>query len=229
MKFSIAYIIILFAALSGCSSMHSPSYRTTQPKNPKQSTNYLDTSIELSLNKENKNNTRQNFQQNKLASRFQDTSVIELPALIASRDTNSLEITEVKIANFHQTAIAMFESALQEFDNQQFTECCTKFNTIAETFLPTDSLFFEAKFYESECKIVDNKVVDAKLLLEALYGDPDIPKSVLERVIVRLGQIQCLLKNPSEAKHYFDELKNKYPNSIYLKVANCNAISQPTK
>ena len=227
MKFAIAYIIVLFAALSGCSSMHSPSYRTPQPKDDNQSFNKLDTSVEISDN--NENNAEPNFQNHKTTSRFQDTSVIELPTLIASRDTNSIEVKEVQVANSHQTAIALFESALQEFDNQQFTECCSKFNTIAETFLPTDSLFFEAKFYECECKIVDNKVVDAKLLLEALYGDPDIPKNVLERVIVRLGQIQCLLKNPADAKHYFDELKNKYPNSIYLKVANCDAISQPTK
>lgn len=225
MKFSIVYIIVLFAALLGCSSMHSPSYRTIQSKNPNQSFNYSDTSIEFSENKENNNG--QNLQHTKLVSRFQDTNKIDLPTLVASRDTNSTEINEVQVANTQETAIAMFESALQEFDNQQFTECCTKFNSIAGTFLPTDSLYFEAKFYESECKIVDNKVVDAKLLLEALYGDPDIPKSVLERVIVRLGQIQCLLKNPGEAKRYFEELKVKYPNSIYLKVANCDAISQP--
>jgi len=226
MKFQFAYIIFAFAMLSSCSSMHAPAYKTSLPKNASQSINN-DTSIKLQNSNDIKNDQFANQQIN--SARFKDTNIIELPVLIASRDPNAIQMNDIQIENSRQTAIGIFDTALQEFDNQKFKECCGKFSSIAETFLPTDSLYFEAKFYECECKIVNSKVIDAKLTLEALYIDPDIPLSVMERVIVRLGQINCLLKNTEEANKYFGELKAKYPNSIYLKVANCDAIHQSSK
>ncbi|HPD33443.1 MAG TPA: hypothetical protein P5545_07795 [Bacteroidota bacterium] len=226
MNFRFAYIILAFATLSGCSSMHAPTYKTTLPKNTIQFTNN-DTSINLPNSKDNKQAQFANPKKN--TSRFKDTNMIDLPVLIASRDPNAIQMNDTQAEHSRQIAIAIFETALQEFDNQKFQECCGKFSSIAETFLPTDSLYFEAKFYECECKIVNNKVIDAKLTLEALYIDHNIPASVMERVIVRLGQIDCLLKNTQEANKYFAELKAKFPNSIYLKVANCNAIHQSTK
>ena len=229
MNFRILYIILIINAFSGCSSMHAPTYKTTLPKNTNQTLDKIDTSSDLLTDADNLQSPQSHRQQSKLKYRFQDTNLIELPALIAVQDTSNMEINQVQIANSHQTAIDMFDNALQEFDNQNFTQCCSKFNAIAETFLATDSLYFEAKFYECECKIVENKVIDAKLLLEALYSDPHIPARVMERVIVRLGQIHCLLKNPQEANKYFIELKTNYPNSIYQKVANCEAIAQPSK
>jgi len=229
MKLKSVYIALFMMFLMGCSSMHSPSYKTSHPRNNDNLMYKTDTSKDLINNPNNNKDFISTSNQNKSKTRFQDTNVVDLPILVASRDTNMNVSNGTEIVSTRQSAIDMFDTALQDFDKQNFKECCSKFNTIAETFLPTDSLYFEAKFYESECKIVDNKVVDAKFILESLYSDANTPSCVRERVTVRLGQIQCLFDNIEEAKKYFAELKAKYPKSIYLKVANCNSITQPSK
>lgn len=116
-----------------------------------------------------------------------------------------------------------FEAALRQFDNGEYDNACMEFRSVAETLPPGDSLAYEARFMEAECSIVDNKLVIALSTLLSLSLDAATPAPVLEKTLVRKGQVQCLLNELESAEETFRQFRSRFPDSPYLPLANCNA------
>jgi len=209
----------LVIALIGCGSVGTPTkYNKSKPTKVKIK---QDTVITENNNKKFKNTYTEN-------SRFLDTNIIQLPTIMAMEKPKK-ETAKAKDnqgnSNADYEMELLFNEAIKEFDNEDYQSSCPKFQSIVGTYLSTDSIYYEAKYYSNECLIVQNQINAAKLGLEKMYSDSKTPSEILERVIVRLGQINCLLKKDNIAQKYFDELKNRFPQSIYLKVASCEYIN----
>ncbi len=141
--------------------------------------------------------------------RFEDTTVIELqtPGKAPSK-------------SFEE----QFETAVKQFDNEMYEQSCSKFRQFSNTLNKDDSLYFESKFYMSECLIMNNEIKAAEALLSNLINEQQTPGEVLQKSIVRLGQVYCVTDRKPEAEKLFNRLAREYPNSIYLRVANCNSF-----
>lgn len=116
-----------------------------------------------------------------------------------------------------------FESALLQFDNSDYDNACMQFRSIAETLPSDDSLAYEARFMEAECSVVNNKLLIALSTLISLSLDVKTPTPVLEKALIRKGQVQCLLNEFDSATETFRQFQTRFPNSAYLPLANCNA------
>lgn len=116
-----------------------------------------------------------------------------------------------------------FEAALLQFDNSDYDNACSQFRSIAETLPPGDSLAYEARFMEAECSVVNNKLLIALSTLISLSLDVKTPTPVLEKTLIRKGQVQCLLKEFDSAAETFRQFQTRFPDSPYLPLANCEA------
>lgn len=153
--------------------------------------------------------------------RFEDTTKIEMEPIYAlkyqqsSSDKSKINPIESEL-----------ESANQLLEKGESEKARQKFAILASTLPNGDSLYYEAKFGEIECLIAQNNIVKAKELLLELNNDKNITSEPEEKTLVRLGQIECIQNNSTMAEIYFNKLKNKYPRSIYIKVANCNFLKK---
>ena len=141
--------------------------------------------------------------------RFSDTTLIMLPTITAER-SNSLSDD--------------FDIAVRMFDDEKYDEACPKLKTYAETLTQGDSLYYEARFFYSECLLQQNKIAEGKSILMQIENDPMLTDIVNERVLVRLGQIYCVEKDQQKAEDYFKLLRNTYPESIYIPLADCDVV-----
>ncbi|MBX3042314.1 MAG: hypothetical protein KIT33_08755 [Candidatus Kapabacteria bacterium] len=151
------------------------------------------------------------------APRFVDTTFIKMPDVVPSK------------ANYSNDLNNLFEEALKDFDAGNFSSAKQKFINIKNTVDNGDELYYESDFYIVECIISENKFDDAEKLLETMLVDKGLPDNILERVLVRLGQINCARNDKKEAAKYFTRLGDINPNSIYLKVANCDFLNGGSK
>lgn len=138
-------------------------------------------------------------------------------------DTTMIVLDDVKIKQ-HEDIKGAFTQTVNEFKAGLYETSCEKFSIFAGTLAQGDSLLYEAIFYDCECKILDDNIIDAKIILSELLSDKDITDRVMQKVLVRLGQIECVSGNSEKANEYFNELKVKYPNSKYIKLANCESV-----
>lgn len=138
-------------------------------------------------------------------------------------DTTYLALQDVKIQKKEDIS-KMFSDAVNNFKKGNYEQACPEFDLFASTFAPGDSLYYEAVFYDCECKILNNNIIDAKIILKELLNDKYITARVDQKVLVRLGQIECVSDNESKANEYFRILKEKYPDSKYIRLANCNSV-----
>lgn len=144
-------------------------------------------------------------------------------------DTTLVVLEPVRLKAYASTEEVLtgseFDKALRNFDNGNYDKACEKFEALAETYNQKDSLWFESNFYLAECMITNNQLLEAEQLLQKLLVNPAAPQSVTEMLLVRIGQIKCVLGFEKEAKTYFNKLESKFPNSIYLELANCNSVN----
>ncbi|MFP4528992.1 MAG: tetratricopeptide repeat protein [Candidatus Kapaibacterium sp.] len=119
-----------------------------------------------------------------------------------------------------------FREAVEKFDNEEYGLACKDFEQFARALPPGDSLYFEARFYWSECRIIYNEIAIARDILSEIIEDDRCPDSVTEKALVRLGQIFCVLGYESRAEGYFDRLRKEFPASIYIPLANCESVVQ---
>lgn len=142
-----------------------------------------------------------------------DTVYIKLPPLYLNEGKD----------NKARSLNAELDSAIYDFNNGKIDKACDKFSILQETLKENDSLYNETIFYSSECLIVHNEYKLANRLLNQLMNSK-LSDNLKERVLLRQGHILCALGDESTAQWYFDKLESEYPNSIYLKLANCNSL-----
>lgn len=157
----------------------------------------------------------------KIKVRFEDTTKIEMEPIYALKPNQ--EISKKKSNNPIEKEIELTNQLLEKGEVEIARE---KFSVLASTLPYGDSLYYEAKFGEVECLIAQRNITQAKKLLQELSKDKGINAVTEEKTLVRLGQIECIQNNSQAANNYFNQLKNKYPRSIYLKVANCNFLKK---
>ncbi|MDX9790979.1 MAG: hypothetical protein RBT61_09145 [Candidatus Kapabacteria bacterium] len=148
--------------------------------------------------------------------RFTDTTIIRLPDVLPVKLQVSDELKQ------------LFDSAVEDMDAQRFDSAMKKLTGIKSSLNTDDSLYYESEFYLIECIISMNHLDEALIRLESLLAEQP-NDSILERVLVRLGQIHCAKSNQRKAAMYFTRLADTNPNSIYLKVANCDFLNKSSQ
>ncbi len=142
--------------------------------------------------------------------RFSDTTVIYL-----SEDSKFM--ADGSSSPFQN----MYLQAVNFFNTQDFNSACNLFKNIVEKYQEKDDIYYDSGFYTAECLILANDLETAEKMLINILDASSVSSAILEKVIVRLGHVYCLQGKESIAQRYFTRLKNEYPNSEYLKVANC--------
>ena len=120
--------------------------------------------------------------------------------------------------------VMQFDKASDNFEKGNYDEACEQIDMFTQTFAKGDSLQYESLFLKSECLIDKEEIEKAERILYNLYTTKYLPSSIMEKVLVRLGQVYCVEDRKKDAEKLFNKLKNKYPNSIYLPLANCEAV-----
>jgi|GEM_PF-3307032 len=147
--------------------------------------------------------------------RFSDTTFIDL----GSAMPNSFDESILSKLDMKQS----YENALELFDMEKYDEAERKFRYVVETTLPKEIECQESMFHIAECKIGKmnyKEALDELIVLEAL----DVDDIIMEKVLVRIGQIHCVRNNVNEAEMYFNKLREFNPESIYLNVADCKKL-----
>lgn len=120
----------------------------------------------------------------------------------------------------------LLETAITQIENGNIDNGCAKIREFLSSSPPPDSLYFEAKFYEAECAIQNNKLNAALDLLLQLQKDHRIPNLLWQKTTVRIGQVYCVLNNRGRAQYYFQLVLSRFPDSPYRAVATCDAVLQ---
>lgn len=115
--------------------------------------------------------------------------------------------------------------AFIDFDNGKMS-ACDVIEDFAEDLPDNDSLRCETLYYLSECSISKKEFGKSISVLTDLIKKSDMPKSIHERALLRLGQVQCISGNSSNAAKTFDKFKKEFPKSEYLKLADCETIKK---
>ncbi len=204
-KYYLILLVILSLLIASCSAMRSPNTTAKSPKNKKerQSKSPKNNSSEQS---DNSLNEFESFE------RFKDTLTVVLPPVLS---------------NAHKSDInSDLDEIVAEFEEGNYESACEKISVYAGIFEVGDSLYYEAKYYEAECFVMNGKAKDAISIYRELLADNKLTISVRERAIIRLGQLYCFTNDKSTAEFMFARLKREFPNSMYIKIANCESINQ---
>jgi len=118
-----------------------------------------------------------------------------------------------------------FERAIADFDKENYNKAMQQFSFFKETLMPSDSLYYESMFFMSECQISMGNYSSAEEILTILLETENFENKTNEKSLLRMGQIKCATNDERKANSLFKEFKNKYPKSIYLKLANCNSLT----
>lgn len=217
-------LILLLLLFVGC-SVSSPTAKTSTKKKTKENV-VVNTKENKSNNeiKEQQTKTKKSIdtaniaKKDKRTVRFKDTAVIEMEPIYAKKQ---------KSENTKDNYISKeIDKANKLMDLGKFDEAMKIYLMLTSTLQVGDDFYYEAKFGEIECLIGTKKIEQAKELLLNLINDPQLNSETEEKTLVRLGQIECLNKDKSKSEFYFDRLRKKYPESIYLKVANCDFLKK---
>lgn len=171
-----------------------------------------ETSDTISLN--------ENSNLNKLVSKQQEKSYrsndpnTEIYSENISVDSNS--------SNSKDDIVYSYENALNLFNSGNYTTSLEKFKALSETLKENDTLIYETQYYIAECHISRNEFSQAMDILKKLEITADNNSEIMQKTLVRLGQMYCILNMKKDANGYFKKLKSRFPNSNYNKVANCN-------
>ena len=117
-----------------------------------------------------------------------------------------------------------FQKAVLEFDVNFIEKACNKFDFFASTLNPSDTLYFESLFYKSECLIAKQEYKEAEKILNRILRNEDTPSNIMQKTLVRIGHIYCVNNKPEMAEMAFEKLKNDYPKSKLIKLANCESV-----
>ena len=152
----------------------------------------------------------------KSKSRFTDTANVVVKP--------NIRTTNISINSQLDSSIFNYEKGNEDGDSEKMDKACLEINSFAETFAEGDSLKYEALFYKCECLIYKVKYYEAAKELLEIITDKRLPKSVLERALIRLGQVYCAMNKGKEASDTFAKFNRLFPNSIYKEFANCESL-----
>ncbi len=122
--------------------------------------------------------------------------------------------------------VSEFENSLNLFDQGQYSKACDQFENYTQLLPEGDSLWFEALLMQAECRILKSRYWEAARILESASLKADIPLSVYEKTLLRLGQTYCLLDDKAKATEVFDVFSAMFPESPYHHLANCQVVEQ---
>ena len=209
MKSLIRYIALfsIFAILiSACGSVRS---RSNSSKNPSDNSRTSKSGIAK------KGSNKSKFVQSSAVesrNRFADTTYIYLDG---ANSGNEVEISETS----HEE---LYRQALNKFNNEDYNSACNNFKVFSENYTLRDAIYYDARFHLGECLVLNNSISEAIDIFNNILNSQNVPDEVIQQALVRLGQVYCSQNKMSLAQRYFTRLRNEYPKSIYLKVANCN-------
>lgn len=141
--------------------------------------------------------------------RFRDTTYVYID------DQGSTSYASVKES---------FEEAVKLFDKGDYENACPKFEGYATHLPDGDPLKLECQYFMSECYIMRNAFEPAKKILVDLMNDSGVDGALLERCLIRLGQVYCVTNNKRQADKLFSRLKKEFPGSIYVPLADCTNL-----
>ncbi len=190
----------MFGFFASCSPVRSRYYHDNNSRNNEQT-----------QDKELEANEEEIISENDfIDARFADTAVVIMP--IAQNGTTNRALGDI------------FSEAVRDFDGENYKSACSKFEAFSGTLRKNDSLYFETMFYKSECNILNNEFDSALSILSTLLEDKNLPSQIYEKTLVRLGQVYCVTDSKAKAEEMFGRLKKEFPNSIYLKLADCSVV-----
>jgi TolA-binding protein len=153
---------------------------------------------------------------------LEDEPITQQKKDILLNDTIS-SVSDVEEKNEYRDYLSeLFNSALEKFDRKEFKNASNDFKLLMNTLEKGDSLQLEASFFYAECLIELNDYSVAEILLNDLRNIENKPDSISEKVLVRLGQLYCILNAKERALMIFEEFHQKYPDSIYKPLAKCD-------
>ncbi len=218
MKKILLILLVFSIALAGCNSAKKAPRGTAQTKKPASGARSGKSSDDANEQGTKRRTIRTRTSAGEVElpmlgyyDKFYDTTVIKLPTAYAQTG---------------ESIAGQFDRAYREYENENYQSSCDKFRTFAETFAKGDSLQFEALFLHSECLLLENKLSQAENVLLSLLPDAKLPKSILQKVLVRLGQVYCVMDKEKSAEMYFSRLRKEFPQSPYIKIADCSAVKK---
>lgn len=198
----ILYILLCLVVLASCSSVGGSKSKYKKPTKPA---------------------TKQKKEEE--TSKKAKTKPLDSQVLKSNGDTTVIIITDYTFPTIKKTTTSReLKEAIEDFEAGNYKSSCPKFKELLSSFPQGDTLYFETMFYQAECLLARDEYVACSMLLKRMLDEEILPPNIHQRVLVRLGQVYCVLNKKSQAEELFNRLKNEYPNSIYRKLANCKAI-----
>jgi len=194
----LSMILLCLLSLTDCSSVKTRTVNLTKPLDEQSKTEKSEIKREQELKK----------MKSKYRNRYDDTTVV----FISSEKKQDSEAPD------------KFNQALQFFDDGNYREAEKIFSEIIKTIEKPNLKFYNIQFYLAECKIQFGENNKAEELLKQLTEKSTTDHLVLEKSIVRLGQLYCIMDKKDLAAGYFQRLKREFPKSVYLNFAECNTI-----
>jgi len=156
-----------------------------------------------------------------------DTLMIQLPDVVENSNSSNNDKDSnpagSKVDDGDNESIQNeLELAVDLYEQNKIDKAQEKLVAILSTLSKENRQYYQARYYLSECDISKNKLKVAKKNLEELFNTETLEDEILEKVILRLGQIECFNKNNEKANEYFEELKDRFPRSELIKLANCD-------
>lgn len=138
-------------------------------------------------------------------------------------DKRSLDTTIIYLNTIQKPTLKnKFDEALQNVEKGNYQKAHNELKVIYESIEPDNDLYNIVIYYLAECELYLNKIDDAEKKFIMIIENNDNHEAIIERSLIRLGQIYCLRKQNEKAQQYFNKLKEHYPESLYLKFANCS-------
>ncbi|HPU23708.1 MAG TPA: tetratricopeptide repeat protein [Candidatus Kapabacteria bacterium] len=146
-------------------------------------------------------------------SRFNDTTFIDINFTPPKELTKSVQAMNDEL-----------KQAIDLYHDSKFNEACEIFARLLTNTNKQAKDYQILLYYSSECYIAKNMFEPAKKLLIDVLSLDELFDDIKEKALVRLGQVYCIENKKAEADRLFRQLRREYPQSKYIKLADCDAI-----
>lgn len=194
-------VLIVVSLIAGCSSVRKGYVK----RNGKPAGEAISSPSDMK-NNENGENISQEMEKPK--HRFADTTYIYIS----------------KLDKISPKKDSKFEKAVMIYESGDYDRSCEMFEQMKDTYPENDTAYYSVMFYRSECLIIEEDLYGAESILKELLYHANTPDPIMQKVLVRLGQVYCVLGNKDMANTLFKRLRQEYPNSVYIPLANCESV-----